>query len=162
LVSQGLGLGAGYMRQRMIAKSLVRQLSWIHQTWESVSKPGETESGTEGGSFPPPVHLERECCQPSRLHWMHPDGHESMSCQHLEVASGVAPRFIDFRTWPRESVSVVHFSSGVRGESKLRSRVSIGSTGRVTEFESSKGTSSILSDSSWGVQSLHQKQLFEI
>jgi len=57
-------------------------------------------------------------------------------------------------------MSVAHFSSGMSGASKLRSKVSIGSIGRVIEFGSSKGTSAILSDSSWGVCK-HQKRSFE-
>ena len=79
------------------------------------------------------------------------DEQGSISCQHFEVASDAAPRFKSFRVQLRASVSAVHFSSGMSGASRPRSNVSIGSTGRVMEFGSSKDTSAILSDSSWGV-----------
>ena len=79
------------------------------------------------------------------------DEHGSFSCQHFEVASETAPRVIDFRMWSRAPVSVAHFSSGMGGTSRSRSKVFRGSTGRVMVFGSSKETSAILSDSSWDV-----------
>ena len=91
---------------------------------------------------------------------MQHDEQGSISFQHFEVANGAVPGFTDPRIRPRVSASVVHFSSGTSGASKRRSKVSIGSIGRVTEFGSSKDTSAILSDSNWNA-CRHQKQLVE-
>ena len=88
---------------------------------------------------------------------MQRDEQGSVSFQHFEVARDIAPRLIDFRIQPSASVSVVHFSSGISGASKPRSKTSTGSTGRVIEFGSSKDTSAILSESNWDARR-HQKQ----
>jgi hypothetical protein len=124
---------------------------------QRVSKPrGSSQSPTrqDGRRGTEALHRSLVCSEISYMFIMcgvQHDEHGSFSCQHFDVAGDAAPRLIAFRMWSSAPVSVAHFSSGVGRRSRPRSKVSMGSTGRMIELGSSKEISAILSDCSWGV-----------